>query len=85
MGGAPCVLERFVTLACEVSVIVARDERGESRAWPVAENQHRDGILDVSIVPARVPDELATKALDDRDGDRRRSSTIAACCASRCS
>ncbi len=64
MGGAPCVLERFVTLACEVSVIVARDEDGEAVAWPVAENQHRDGILDVSIVPARVPAETAAKALD---------------------
>ena len=45
-------------------MIVARDERGEAVAWPVAENQHRDGILDVSIVPARVPAELAAKALD---------------------
>jgi len=64
MGGAPCVLERLLELACEVSVIVARDERGEAVAWSVAENQHRDGILDVSIVPARVPAELAAKALD---------------------
>jgi 5-(carboxyamino)imidazole ribonucleotide synthase len=64
VGSAPCVLERFVTLACEVSVIVARDERGEAVAWPLAENQHRDGILDVSIVPARVPAELTAKALD---------------------
>ena len=63
MGGAPCVLERFVTLACEVSVIVARDERDETRAWPVAENLHRDGILDVSIVPARVSADLAKQAL----------------------
>ncbi len=30
--------------------------------WPVAENRHRDGILDVSIVPARVPAALATEA-----------------------
>jgi len=64
MGGAPCVLERFVTLASELSVIVARDEHGEAVAWPVAENLHRDGILDVSIMPARVPAELAAKALD---------------------
>jgi 5-(carboxyamino)imidazole ribonucleotide synthase len=63
MGAAPCVLERLVTLACEVSVIVARDERGDSLAWPVAENLHRDGILDVSIVPARVSADLAKQAL----------------------
>ena len=64
MGSAPCVLERFVTLASEVSVIVARDDSGETVAWPAAENLHRDGILDVSIMPARVPAELAAKALD---------------------
>lgn len=62
MHGAECVLERFVTLACEVSVIVARNERGEATTWPVAENRHRNGILDVSIVPARVDAALAEEA-----------------------
>ena len=62
MGGAACVLEQFVTLACEVSVIVARDEQRRTTAWPVAENRHRDGILDVSIVPARVADGIADEA-----------------------
>jgi 5-(carboxyamino)imidazole ribonucleotide synthase len=64
LGGVPCVLERLVDLACEVSVIVARDGRGDATTWPVAENRHRDGILDVSIVPARVPEALATRARD---------------------
>ena len=64
MQGAACVLEQFVSLACEVSVIVARNERGESATWPVAENRHRDGILDVSIVPARVAPEIAMRARD---------------------
>jgi len=62
MRGQPCVLEAFVDLACEVSVIVARNERGETATWPVAENRHRDGILDLSIVPARVPAALADAA-----------------------
>ena len=47
MKGAPCVLEQRVRLASEVSVIVARSERGAAVTWPVAENLHRDGILDV--------------------------------------
>ena len=64
MRGQPCVLERFVTLACEVSVIVARNERSETATWPVAENRHRDGILDVSIVPARVDAGVAARARD---------------------
>ena len=49
---------------CEVSVIVARNDRGETATWPVAENQHRDGILDTSVVPARVPAPLADGARD---------------------
>jgi 5-(carboxyamino)imidazole ribonucleotide synthase len=62
LGGVPCVLERYLDLACEVSVIVARNERGETSTWPVAENRHRDGILDVSIIPARVGDGVAADA-----------------------
>jgi 5-(carboxyamino)imidazole ribonucleotide synthase len=64
MHGQPCVLEQFVALACEVSVIVARNERAETAPWPVAENRHRDGILDVSIVPARVTPAVAQAARD---------------------
>jgi 5-(carboxyamino)imidazole ribonucleotide synthase len=64
MKGLPCVLEQRVALACEVSVIVARNERQESATWPVAENVHRDGILDVSIVPARVSADLTARARD---------------------
>jgi 5-(carboxyamino)imidazole ribonucleotide synthase len=64
MKGQPCVLEKLVALACEVSVIVARNEHDQTATWPVAENRHRDGILDVSIVPARVTAELAARAQD---------------------
>ncbi|MEO8485368.1 MAG: 5-(carboxyamino)imidazole ribonucleotide synthase [Betaproteobacteria bacterium] len=62
MGRVPCVLEALVDLACEVSVIVARDEAGSTATWPVAENRHRDGILDVTIVPARVAPDVAARA-----------------------
>jgi 5-(carboxyamino)imidazole ribonucleotide synthase len=62
MGGIPCIIEQLVPLASEVSVIVARTERGDTTTWPIAENLHRDGILDVSIVPARVPAALAAEA-----------------------
>jgi len=62
MGGLPCVVEQLVPLASEVSVIVARTEHGETATWPVAENHHRNGILDVSIIPARVPEALTADA-----------------------
>ena len=62
MGSQPCVIERFVALAMEISVIVARNDEGETATWPIAENRHRHGILDVSIVPARIPDALVERA-----------------------
>jgi len=63
-GGQPCVLEGFVKLEREVSVVLARSDAGECALFPVAENRHDNGILDVSIVPARVPDSLAQQARD---------------------
>jgi len=57
-----CVLEKFLPLALEVSVLVARSASGEVKTFPVAENQHVNGILDISIVPARVSDSLAQQA-----------------------
>lgn len=62
MGAAPCVLEELLPLEREISVVLARGADGQIVAYPVAENQHRDGILDVSIIPARISDGLALKA-----------------------
>jgi 5-(carboxyamino)imidazole ribonucleotide synthase len=62
LGQETCVLEKQVSLRCEVSVVAARAANGETKSFPVAENEHRNGILDVSIVPARVPDDIARKA-----------------------
>lgn len=57
-----CVLEQRVDLACEISVILARNEAGESDCFPVAENIHRHGILHQTIVPARVEEHFAQSA-----------------------
>lgn len=60
-----CVLERLMPLSCEISVIVARcGSDGELTSFPVSENQHVNGILNISIVPARIPGELAQQAQD---------------------
>ena len=61
-GNQSCVLEGFVKLEREVSVVLARDDAGQCALFPVAENQHQNGILDISIVPARVSDTLAQQA-----------------------
>lgn len=48
----PCVLEKMLPLAYEVSVIVARCASGEVVHFPLQQNLHRDGILAVTQVPA---------------------------------
>lgn len=58
----PCVLEQRVDLECEISVVLGRNSRGESAPFPVSENDHRNGILHQSIVPARVDQHLANSA-----------------------
>lgn len=62
LGGVPCVLEQRLALAQEVSVLVARAADGVCAVYPVAENTHRNGILDTSVVPARIPAALAEQA-----------------------
>ncbi len=61
--GVDCVLERRLSLLTEVSVIVARTADGSVTTYPVAENQHVDGILDVTVVPARIDPVLADRAV----------------------
>jgi 5-(carboxyamino)imidazole ribonucleotide synthase len=62
MDSKPCVLERKLNLKTEVSVIVTRTGIGQSVCFPVAENHHAGGILDISIVPARVASSVAEHA-----------------------
>ncbi|MCB0832438.1 MAG: 5-(carboxyamino)imidazole ribonucleotide synthase [Bacteroidetes bacterium] len=64
MGGVPCVLEELLSFQCEVSVVLSRGIDGEISTYPTAENIHTNGILDLTIVPARVSEELAQRAQD---------------------
>ena len=60
--GGRAVLEAFIPFERELSVMVARDASGKTATYDPAENRHRHHILDVSIVPARVADDLAEEA-----------------------
>ncbi|MFN7286194.1 MAG: ATP-grasp domain-containing protein, partial [bacterium] len=62
VGGQPSILEAFVRVVREVSVIAARDMDGEIVTYDLVENEHRDHILHRSVFPARVSDAVATKA-----------------------
>ncbi|MGB3736183.1 MAG: 5-(carboxyamino)imidazole ribonucleotide synthase [Ilumatobacter sp.] len=61
-AGVDVIVEALLELRTEISVLVARTSDGATVTWPVAENIHVDGILDLSVVPARVGPRLATDA-----------------------
>ena len=63
-GSGELILEQFVPFEKELSVICARDARGNTRPFPCAENVHVNGILDVTIAPARVSDSVAASAAE---------------------
>ena len=63
--GTSCILEQRIDLAKEISVVLARSQQGESYCFPVAENEHVNGILDVSIAPAEISDQLREQAQHD--------------------
>lgn len=68
MGKEPAILERFVNYEKEISVVLARTDDGEVRTFPVAENEHRDHILFLSVAPARVAEAVQARALEIATG-----------------
>ncbi|MBU2755369.1 5-(carboxyamino)imidazole ribonucleotide synthase [Acidithiobacillus sp. CV18-2] len=54
LGQRPALLEARVALRQEFSVILARSSDGLAVFYPIAENRHRHGILDLSIVPCEL-------------------------------
>lgn len=61
-GGQGLMLEKFVPFRMEVSVIAARNTRGDIRTFPLVENVHEENILRKTIAPARVSDDIADRA-----------------------
>jgi 5-(carboxyamino)imidazole ribonucleotide synthase len=57
-----CVLEQMLPLDLEVSVVLARDAQGHVEAFSTAENSHLNGILDISIAPARCSEVVKANA-----------------------
>jgi 5-(carboxyamino)imidazole ribonucleotide synthase len=62
LGGVACVLEERLDLERELSVILARGVDGAVTTFPPGENRHRDGILETTVVPARISALLAEEA-----------------------
>lgn len=62
LGGVPCILEQRLHLETELSVVLARGADGRVACFPAGENRHYRGILETTVVPARVNPELADEA-----------------------
>ncbi|MEM6688131.1 MAG: 5-(carboxyamino)imidazole ribonucleotide synthase [Planctomycetota bacterium] len=56
------ITEAFVKFDCEVSVIVTTSATGESAAFPVFRNQHRNHILDLTSLPVNIPASIEKQA-----------------------
>lgn len=73
--GVRWVFESFVPFERELSVLVVRGCDGGTRVYPTAENEHEEGILRMTVVPADVSvpcaeraGELARQAVERLDG-----------------
>ena len=64
IGRQEAVVERFISLQAEVSVVAARGMGGEIAEYTPFENRHRNHILDVTTVPAAIPPALAERAIE---------------------
>lgn len=64
LSGAPAIFEEWIDFDREISVIAARGTDGTVICFDPAENEHREGILRVSRVPANVADGVRDAALE---------------------
>ena len=62
--GKSLMIEKFVSFKMEVSVIAARNTKGDIITYPLVENIHENNILKMTIAPARVSDDVINDASD---------------------
>jgi len=60
--GKSLMIEKFVNFKMEVSVIAARNTKGDIVTYPLVENIHENNILKTTIAPARVSDDMINNA-----------------------
>ena len=61
-GRRACVIEQWISVQSEISVVLARGADARTAVYTPSENWHRDGILEISLVPARISAQLAQQA-----------------------
>lgn len=61
---APCILEAHLSFTRELSLMITRDGRDQTRCFPVVENHHQHHILHTTIAPAPQLSEAKQQQID---------------------
>jgi 5-(carboxyamino)imidazole ribonucleotide synthase len=64
IGHQEAVVEKFVSLQAEISIVAARGVAGEIAVYAPFENRHRNHILDLTTVPAAISPAAAKQAAE---------------------
>lgn len=62
LKGRDLLVESLVSFERELSVLAVRSPTGDTRVYPLVENEHQGGILRLSRAPARVSDAVQASA-----------------------
>jgi 5-(carboxyamino)imidazole ribonucleotide synthase len=68
LGSGPVLVEQFLDLELELSVLVARGPDGAMVAYPPAVNNHDAGVLDWSVWPGPLPPDIGASAMEVAQG-----------------
>jgi 5-(carboxyamino)imidazole ribonucleotide synthase len=68
LGSGPVLAEQFLDLELELSVLVARREDGQLVSYAPAINHHEAGVLDWSVWPASLPENVTRDAREVAEG-----------------
>lgn len=61
--GIRWIVEGLVLFDRELSILIVRGMDEQTRVYPLVENEHEEGILRTTFVPAQVPSEIAGRAM----------------------
>ncbi len=62
-GKLPNMAEKFIDFSMEISVLACRGIDGEIVVYPVAENIHKNNILEKTKVPANISESISQSAM----------------------
>ena len=64
LGQQDAILEALIDFKQELSVVAARTESGEFTHYGAIDNTHENHILDVSVAPSALPEQIVNEAVE---------------------